>query len=135
MRGCEGECCGLLSSDKILKDIKLYKYPDLTSPVVTTLSPNTRINKDKSEFYVKIKQYGSAIDNGQKITIITYGSEGYAYGWNGKKAYGTGYITGEDVLKESQYKEPITEKWIKIFYGNNGFGWSKDPDLDYGWCG
>lgn len=134
MRGCEGECCGMLASDKILKNIKLFKYPDSGSDVVDTLKPSLKINKDQTEFYIKIKQYGSAIDNGQKVTIITYGSEGYAYGWNGKSAYATGYITGEDVLKESQYKAPITEKWIKINYGKNFFGWALDPDLDFKWC-
>lgn len=134
-RGCEGECCGILASNKILKDIKVFKYPDVTSALVTTLTSKNFIDKEKTEFYVRINQYGSAIDNGKQVTIIHYGGEGFTYAWDGKKAYTTDYITGEDVLAKSKYKEAKTEKWIKVHYGQKAFGWALEPELDYGWCG
>lgn len=128
-RGCEGECCSNITSNKILKDAPLFQYPDLSSKKVGVLKKDELFDLKKSEMYIRTNQYGSALFGGKKLTVYGAGEEGSVLGFDGKTISEFGGGSDECIACENStysYVAPKTEAWMKIFYGKNNFGWLKN---------
>ena len=85
--GCEGECCGQIKSNKIKKTTILYFEPDSNSKKVGTLKKDDTFNLDKTLYYTRINQFGSAQLNGKKVDVLMYLSEGNVLVYDGLKSY------------------------------------------------
>lgn len=134
IKSCEGECCGILKSGKVLKDIQTYEQPDSKSKKLQIIKKDQLIDSGKTEFYIRLENYGSFVMNGKKMEVIQYLGEGNILAWDGKKSYYPNEcIACEDVKKKFQYQPAKTEAWTKIYY-NNKSSWTNEANLDYGWC-
>jgi hypothetical protein len=138
MRGCEGECCGNIKSNKIINEAKLFQYPDVTSKVVGSLKKNSTFDLNKFEMYIRVGSYGSAEYSSKKLTVISAESEGAVFAFDGTKFDSFGGGSDECIACERssyKYKAPVTESWIKIYYGKNNWGWIKNVNnIEPGTC-
>jgi hypothetical protein len=128
-KGCEGECCGILKTNKATQDIVLYDSPSKSAKKVGTIKKGESF--EKAEFFTKILKFGEVSEGGRKLTVLSYLSEGNSVVWDGKEVRTT--------QSDEGYREAKTESWAQI-KSKSFSGWAnlfpKDgKKLDYGWCG
>lgn len=139
--GCEGECCGLLSSNKVHRPFTVYEKPDVASKKVAMASKGETLKK--IEFYLKIVSHGEALYKGKKVAILQYISEGWY-----QIQDSAGDVKEVEGGELANIKSAQTEEWIKVnidgkfqgwapipAHGSNGATPHKDDYLYYKWCG
>jgi len=135
--GCEGECCGLLKSNKARRAFDLFESPKRPSKKLAVVSKGEVL--DSVDFFTKIVKFGSTKVNGKKVIVLMYLSEGNVVIWDGKKVRQTECNGGGDTCSENP-KQAETESWLKIKTKSGVTGWADLParegsEFDYGWCG
>ncbi len=134
--GCEGECCGLLKSQKVLADINLAEGPGRGFKNVGVIKKGEVL--DSVEFFIKILKFGSTKVNGKKLKVLTYMAEGNVSIWDGKKVRATECTSGGDICDDN-LKQAATESWLRIKTKRGVTGWANisargDGILDYDSC-
>ena len=128
-KGCEGECCGILKSNKALSEIQLFEAPDESSKKIVVLKKGESFIH--AEFFTKILKFGDVREDGKNLIALNYQSEGTSAVWDGVKV--------RETDSQDHYHDPKTESWIQIKTKSGAKGWTNLPakdgqDLDYGWC-
>jgi hypothetical protein len=130
IRGCEGECCGILKTKMARFEFQLYETPDRSSKKVSLIKKGEAF--ESAEFFTKMLKFGEVREGQKKLTVLTYLSEGSSIVWDGKEIRAT--------ESDEDYRSPETESWVQIKTKTGVEGWANLPskdgkELDYGGCG
>ena len=131
IRGCQGECCGILKSNVIKESIVLYKLPFHSSTVVGEIKKGELAKSIKH--YVKVNKSAKWTYQQLPVDVLFYVSEGSYLFFNGSKII-VDMIDGSPELD--------VEEWVEV-KGESISGWTSypgdamDPEshFDLRWCG
>jgi hypothetical protein len=128
-KGCEGECCGLIKSKKVLADVVFSESPNKTAKTLGLVKKGEVV--DQADFFIKILQFGSTKINGKKLTVLKYIAEGNVSVWDGTKVRATECVSGGDKC-DDKIKYAKTESWLRIKLKNGLTGWAEVSASDNG---
>lgn len=133
-RGCEGECCGILNSNTLKKEIAFRKAPDSNSEIIKTLPKGFELRNPI--FYLKVKEYGESevimYDGARKkVKGIFYLGGGNIFVWDGLKFSSLDEFRGVE--------NGLSESWLRANDDANNSGWilldgGPGDILELGWC-
>lgn len=141
--GCEGECCGKLNSNRVLKATALYEKPEAESAVLSQLPEGSEFKEVRN--FVRVLKHGKAIVRedvasegattadlaiGDELELLSYDGEGLYTVWAKGKLRS---ILLDPPAYEIQ-SEAETESWVEITLPDGRKGWALAPELDWGFC-
>jgi hypothetical protein len=133
-QGCEGECCGILNSHTLKKEVAFRALPDANSEILKTLPKDYELRSPA--FYLKVKEYGESdviMHDGvrKKVKGIFYLGEGNIFVWDGVKFASMEEFRGVE--------NGFSESWLRANDQEGASGWilldgGPGDILELGWC-
>jgi hypothetical protein len=144
IEGCEGEGCGLLSYDKSIKPVTIYKEPNINSEVVDRLKKCEVIKNFK--IYMWIKKFGEAkilspnlfentVIQNDLIKVRYYSGEGYysACVKNKEIIVADKFVADKEFPTVDFISNPVVEGWVRLTTPRGIDGYTPDTDFYIGY--